>query len=102
MSITPRYFIDTILLKFMMLTSNKKLSKRITIVLCILSLGRCDLKMRGGATSAASCCSFCSTTPKCKAFTYLSGTCHMKNCNDVTLNSNGMVVEGSVSGFSIY
>ena len=58
--------------------------------------------MRGGATSAASCCSFCSTTPKCKAFTYLSGTCHMKNCNDVTLNSNGMVVEGSVSGFSIY
>ena len=102
MSITPRYFIFTILLKFMILTSNKNLSQRITIVLYILSLGRCDLKMRGGATSAASCCSFCSTTPKCRAFTYLSGTCHMKNCNDVTLNSNGMAVEGSVSGFSIY
>ena len=32
--------------------------------------GMCDLKMQGGATSAATCCVACSKTPKCEAFTF--------------------------------
>ena len=44
--------------------------------------GRCDLGMKGGATSAASCCKQCNNTPRCQAFTYLSGACFLKSCKD--------------------
>jgi hypothetical protein len=58
---------------------------------------RCDLKMQGGATSAASCCSYCQKIKQCKAFTFLSGTCHLKDCSDI--RGTGMVLKGAVTGF---
>lgn len=62
------------------------------------SAGRCDLQNRGGATSASSCCSFCSNTKNCKAFTFLGGTCFMKSCSNI--EDNDFILEGAVSGFS--
>jgi len=44
--------------------------------------GVCDMKSQGGATSAASCCSFCEKRPGCKAFTYYSSVCFLKSCSD--------------------
>ena len=55
--------------------------------------------MQGGATSAASCCVHCQNNLKCKAFTYLSGTCYMKSCNNMYHQNEPM--QGAVSGFSI-
>ena len=52
---------------------------------------RCDLKMKGGATSSASCCKFCSETVSCSAFTYFSSVCFLKTCKGP---------EGAVSGDS--
>lgn len=62
--------------------------------------GRCDLQNRGGATSASSCCSFCSNTKNCKAFTFLGGTCFMKSCSNIDDNSALYFLAGAVSGFS--
>jgi hypothetical protein len=60
---------------------------------------RCDLKMQGGATSAASCCTYCQNNKQCKAFTFLSGTCHLKDCSEI--RGTGMALKGAVTGFLI-
>jgi hypothetical protein len=60
--------------------------------------GRCDLKLQGGATSAASCCNYCLNVPGCKAFTFLSGTCFMKSCNSINAK-NEIKMSGALSGY---
>jgi len=57
---------------------------------------RCDLKMAGGATSAASCCSKCEATPSCQAFTYYSSVCFLKSCKEF---SSGYQLDAAVSGY---
>ena len=41
---------------------------------------RCDLKMRGGATSAASCCKYCAERENCQSFIFYSSVCFLKTC----------------------
>lgn len=61
---------------------------------------RCDLKMKGGATSSASCCKYCAETQSCSAFTYFCSVCFLKTCR----GPNGAVpgsssLAGAVSGW---
>ena len=53
--------------------------------------------MQGGATSAASCCTVCSKTPSCVAFTFYLGTCFMKSC--VKGKDHGFALATAVSGW---
>jgi hypothetical protein len=46
------------------------------------TIGICDLQVKGGATSGASCCRYCNDNPRCKGFTFFSGQCFLKSCND--------------------
>ena len=56
--------------------------------------------MVGGATSAASCCEYCTKhTPLCKAFTYLGGTCYLKNCNRDTMKGHDVFLKEAISGY---
>ena len=56
----------------------------------------CDLKMQGGATSAASCCAACAkAAPQCRAFTFFGGTCFLKSC----ATGRDAPLVGAVSGF---
>eukprot|EP01038_Epipyxis_sp_PR26KG_P008082 gene8082-10949_t len=43
--------------------------------------GVCDIKMRGGATGAYSCCKYCNDVDGCQAFTYFSSVCYLKKCS---------------------
>ena len=56
--------------------------------------GMCDLKSKGGATSAASCCAFCLKQKSCKAFTFYSSVCFLKSC---TVSKGAAALPGSVS-----
>ncbi len=58
--------------------------------------GVCDLKMQGGATSAASCCKYCKNVPGCVAFTFYSAKCFLKNCSTQSGSASSLV--GAVSG----
>ena len=64
-------------------------------------LGKCDLKMRGGATSAVSCCKYCNEAPECSAFTYSSGVCFLKSCTSTNPMSSRESMKGVVSGHKI-
>lgn len=59
--------------------------------------GRCDLKMMGGAATAATCCKHCTNTQECKAFAFVSGVCYMKSCTQQ--NPSGSEMRGAVSGY---
>jgi hypothetical protein len=59
--------------------------------------GKCDLKMHGGATSAASCCQYCSNTARCEAFTFSGSVCYLKSCREEARGNTAM--QGAVSGF---
>lgn len=61
-----------------------------------VTIGICDLQVKGGATSGASCCRYCNDNPRCKGFTFLSGQCFLKSCNDRGLMKNGRL-ENAVS-----
>jgi len=58
--------------------------------------GVCDMKMQGGATSAASCCKYCKNVPGCVAFTFYSAKCFLKNCS--TQSGAASALAGAVSG----
>ena len=59
--------------------------------------GSCDLKMQGGATSAASCCKYCTNTKGCQAFTYWSAKCFLKSCKKESRSKERL--SGAVSGW---
>ena len=59
--------------------------------------GVCDMKMQGGATSAASCCKYCSNLSGCKGFTYYSAKCFLKSCKMASGSAGPL--SGAVSGF---
>lgn len=64
--------------------------------------GVCDFKMRGGASSAATCCEACNSTPenKCEAFTFYSGACFLKSCGKGGARSpRAADLQGAISGF---
>lgn len=60
--------------------------------------GKCDLKMRGGATSAVSCCKYCNEAQGCVAFTYSAGVCFLKSCTTINPSSSHEITKGLVSG----
>lgn len=60
--------------------------------------GICDLSMRGGATSPASCCRFCLDQEGCKSFTYYNGKCFLKSCSKSDGHQSGKKLKNSVSG----
>ena len=59
--------------------------------------GKCDLKIKGGATSAASCCLACSKVSGCKAFTFFNAQCFLKSCT--TQSQSQQILQGAVSGY---
>ena len=65
---------------------------------------RCDLRMKGGATSAASCCKHCAEASGCNAFTFYSSVCFLKTCSGPGPGSGsgsgaGASLAGAVSGW---
>lgn len=54
--------------------------------------------MKGGATSAASCCVACNNSEGCKAFTFLSGACFLKKCKTPSAVSDNRM-RGAISAF---
>lgn len=61
--------------------------------------GKCDLKMRGGAASAATCCDACSSIPHCEAFTFYNGACFLKNCGRQGNGGVAQSLHGAISGY---
>ena len=65
---------------------------------------RCDLKMKGGATSAASCCKHCAEAQGCNAFTFYSSVCFLKTCVGPAVDAaarghSAASLAGAVSGW---
>lgn len=67
-------------------------------------IGKCDVGGKGGATSGASCCAFCSQAADCHAFTYLQGMCFLKSCeihDDKFTGLHQVGMPGAVTGWKI-
>mmetsp|Transcript_26200 Transcript_26200/g.38816 ORF Transcript_26200/g.38816 Transcript_26200/m.38816 type:complete len:481 (+) Transcript_26200:100-1542(+) len=63
--------------------------------------GKCDFRVRGGATGPSSCCSICSSFPECSAFTFYGGQCFLKSgCKKPPGGPNSrLVIKGAVSAY---
>ena len=61
--------------------------------------GKCDFKVRGGATDPSSCCLFCSKHLECSAFTFFNGQCFLKSGCSTIRPGQGEFLKGAVSGY---
>lgn len=62
-------------------------------------LGKCDLKIVGGATGPSTCCSKCATDEKCGAFTFYGGQCFLKGKKCDFNVQGGTPLKGAFSGY---
>ena len=62
-----------------------------------IQIGKCDYKIKGGATGPSSCCGFCNEFSDCAAFTFYNGQCFLKTECGKPINGPGL--QGAVSGF---